>query len=410
MQADFDFFDLKAFSKATPYAALARLREDEPVSWQPLPSSRTPNDGFWLVTKHEDIVAIAQDSVGFHSNSGTLLMDHPPAGAPAPWSMIKSEFCSLDGETHRLYRGLMTPRFGPKAVADLEVGVRQLATQYVDLIASKGELNFAEDVAVRYPVSVVLGLMMGIPEEDQERAAYWSDVITAPEDPDFGAEPGAAVGAIAEMYDYAVKIVRERRADPGEDLISMLAHAKLADGTPISDEMFTHFFWSMILGSFDTTASTISTGLQALSENPDELEKLRRSPELLHSAVEEMLRYTSAVVYFRRTVTEDTVYRGIKMTKGQRVALCFAAGNRDPEVFENPNRFDITRTPNRHLAFGFGRHFCLGARLARLELRCLFEELLIRRKAEFECKGEVLRTHSNFLNRIKEQTVTFRFA
>lgn len=396
----FDFLDLDQFAKGTPYAALAELRRTEPSSWQPMPSPRDPHDGFWLVTRYADIVEISKKAELFHSNSGTLLDDHPPAPAPAPWSMVKNEFCSLDGEMHRAYRQAIAPEFAPKAIAGMRAALDKLARDVVGELCHRGSVDFAEAVAVRFPVDVVLGQLLGLPPGDRERAAYWSDVISAPEDPEFRHRPDSAIRAIAEMYDYALRLYADRCASPRADLASVIAHARLPDGTAVGLEVFSHYFWSMILGSFDTTASTIATGTEAFLDFPDEWDRLTARPELLPSAVEECLRWASAAVYFRRTVTRDTDLRGHAMKAGQRIALCYPAGNCDDEVFAEPDRFDVGRTPNNHLSFGYGAHFCLGAHLVRMELSAIFGELL-RRGVRLRKTGPVVRTRSNFLNRVK---------
>nr|WP_255207753.1 MULTISPECIES: cytochrome P450 [unclassified Myxococcus] len=198
--------------------------------------------------------------------------------------------------------------------------------------------------------------------------------------------------------------MHSRRRSPRPDVLSALANATGPEGEPVPDDMFLSYFWSLVTGAYDTTASTIAGGLLALSEFPQEREKLFADPTLVPAAVEEMLRWVTPVVYFRRTVSKDTVLDGHSIKEGQRVVMCYAAANRDEEEFPEPDVFDITRTPNRHLSFGYGPHFCLGARLARVEIGILLEEM-IRRRVIVHVRGDVLHARSNFINRIKQMPV-----
>jgi len=391
--------DLDRFSRGTPHAELAALRRAAPVAWHPLANARSERDGFWLVTSYREVVEASKRSDVFLSNHGTLLVDHPPATAPAPWTMIKSELCSLDGDVHTRYRQLAAPSFLPRIVEGLSSAIRELAVGLIDRAVARGTFDFAQELAFSLPVQVVLGLLLGIPEEDRARAAHWSDVLSAPEDPVFSDGPNAALRAVHEMYAYAKSLARARRESPRTDLASALVLSRLPDGSSMSDEMFTHYFWSMILGAFDTTASTLAGGMLALIDHPEAMDRLQRDPALLPSAIEEMLRWVSPVIYFRRTAACDTTLGGVAIREGERVALCYPAANRDETVFPEPDVFDIGRTPNEHVSFGFGRHFCLGARLARIEMRVFFEELL-RRDLRLERVGEVVHARSNFLNRI----------
>ena len=402
----FSFLDLDRFETGTPHGAFARLRRESPIHWHSMPSVKRADDGFWLLTKYRDIVYVSKNPALFCSNLGTLLIDHPPAGSPPPWSMVKSEFCSLDPPVHGIYRRIIAPSFTARAVAAMEAELHVLVNELFDGLPTTGECDFAESVAVPFPVNVVLGQLLGLPPGDREKAAYWSDVLSAPEDPHFRHTPDAAIRAVNEMYDYALKLVRDRRANPRGDLASVLAHAKTPDGSPISDDMFTHYFWSMVLGSFDTTASCLAGGVLAFLQFPDQYERLLSDPSLLASAVEEILRWVSPVIYFRRTATADTELGGKRIRCGDRVALCYPSANRDEDAFENPDVFDITRAPNDHLSFGFGPHFCLGARLARLELSVVFGEM-VKRRARMEARGTVRWARSNFLNRIKTLPVAF---
>lgn len=390
----FDFFDLETFSRGAPYAAFAELRRRGGIHWQRAPDG----SGFWLVTSHALLVEVSKRAEDFHSNSGTVLVDHPPADAPPPWTMVKNEFCSLDGSKHRSYRRIATPPFAPKALAALQPKITQAVSTVLDEALEHETIDVAEDIAVRLATTIVLCHLLGLPEQDRHRAAFWSDLISAPDDPQFRQSHETATTAIAEMYDYATELVRDRRENPRDDLASALALSQL-DGELITEDTFTHFFWSMILGSFDTTASTIASAFEAIETHPEQWARVVSGEVSVESAVEEMLRWASPVVYFRRTATHDTELAGMEILEGQKVALCYPAANRDPDVFPEPDAFDVGRTSNDHVSFGYGVHFCLGARLARMELCTLFEEI-VRRSVTTQATDEIRRTRSNFLNRI----------
>ncbi len=411
-----DFFDLDLFARGTPYAELARLRRETPVAWCKLPASMFPEqdheEGFWLVTRHRDICAISKDPTTFYSGGGTVLADAPPPTSPPSLLMVRNGFAHLDPPRHTEARRLIAPHFAPRAITALEERIRHRARLVVDRAATMGELDFVKEVAVPFPTSIVFEELLGFDERDAERATFWGDLFVRvhavpPHDREFDEVREKALFALDDMHECALRILHERRARPREDLFSVLAHMKTPEGEPMTEEMFTSYFWSLVTGAFDTTASTIAGGVLALHEVPGERERLYADRTLVTSAVEEMLRWVTPVVYFRRTVAVDTEVGGVAMKAGQRVAMCWAAANRDEEVFAEPDRFDISRTPNDHMAFGYGPHFCLGARLARVTVRMLFDELLDR-GIVVDVLGPVVRARSNFVNRIVGMPVAFR--
>jgi cytochrome P450 len=244
--------------------------------------------------------------------------------------------------------------------------------------------------------------VLGLPREDFPRAVRWSDVIAAPNDPVSRSE---GVKVVYEIYEYALAALAARRRLPKEDVLSVLAHTKTADGNYMSEEMFVRYFWSLLTGAFDTTASAISGGMLGLITFPEQYERLLCNPILLATAVEEMLRWETPTIYFRRTATADTEIRGRRINSGERVVMCYASANRDQAAFVDPDTFDIGRKPNNHLSFGHGRHFCLGANLARAEIRILFEQI-IQRNLRLQLRGDIRRARSNFQNRIKRMPVS----
>jgi cholest-4-en-3-one 26-monooxygenase len=403
----FNFLDLDLFTRDTPHAELTHLRRTAPVYWHPMPTPREPQGGFWLLTRYDDVTQTAKNTKVFASSSGTTLTDAPPPTAPVEWLMVRYGFAHLDPPEHPMHRQIIAPSFTPRAIAAFETKIRALADEILDGACAAREIDFAARVAVRFPVAVVFGAVMGLPQEDFARAARWGDVVIAPSDPEFASERGAVTGAVEDLYQYALETMAARRKNPTDDVLSALAHARTPEGKPISEAMFTRFFWSLAIGAFDTTASTIAAGMLALVRFPEQHERLRADASLLPSAVEEMLRWESPVVYFRRTATEDTEIRGRAIGRGQRVAMCFASANRDEEVFPAADTFDVGRHPNEHVAFGYGPHFCLGARLARVQTRILFERIM-ERGISVELRGEVRRARSNFINRIKRMPVVLR--
>jgi cholest-4-en-3-one 26-monooxygenase len=362
-----------------------------------------PEDGFWLITRHRDIVRIESDPALFSSHFGLTLAAAPSATVGPPWSMVRDGLTHLDPPEHSAHKQIVAPPFTPRAIAAMEARIREIATEVIDRACELREFDFATDVALRFPVAVVLGEVLGLPPEDFARAARWSDIIVAPNDPEFHQSEGMMV--VYEIYDYALRTLAARRREPKHDVLSMLAHTKVADGNYMSDEMFVRYFWSLLTGAFDTTASAISGGMLALITFPEQYEKLLLNHLMLPTAVEEMLRWETPTIYFRRTAMADTEIRGQRIQSGQWVVMCYASANRDEEEFVDPDTFDVSRSPNNHLSFGYGRHFCLGANLARAEIRILMEQL-IQRNLRLELRGETRRARSNFQNRIKQMPVS----
>jgi cytochrome P450 len=401
--AAFNFLDLNAFTEGTPFDALAQLRRESPVYWHPMPTKRQPDDGFWLVTSHRDIVSIEKRPEIFSSHCGLTIADPPPRSMGPATSMMLDGLTHLDPPEHTAHRQVVAPMFTPRAIAALEPMIRATAVSVIERALERRTVDFAIDVALRFPVTVVIGQLMGLPESDFQRVIDWSDFVVAPDDPRY--PPWTGVRVIQEMHDYGMAAIAERRRDPRGDVLSTLLATSGASGEPMSDEMFLRYFWSLLTGAFDTTASVIAGGMHALVSCSTEQDKLRANPSLIAGAVEEMLRWVTPTIYFRRTAMRDTELRQQRIRKGQRVVMCYAAANRDDEVFRDPDVFDVSRTRNDHLAFGHGQHFCLGSNLARTETRILFEEL-IKRDVRVELRGPLTRAHSNFQNRIKEMPVS----
>jgi cholest-4-en-3-one 26-monooxygenase len=406
--AGFDFFDLDRFARATPHDAFTRLRHERPVSWNRMPHLGE-NEGFWLVAKHGDICEVARQPKVFLSHGGSVLSDAIEIPHPA-WRMIRDGLCHLDAPRHGELRRLVIGPFGADAMSSLQDTIRRRAKQVLDDVADRKEFDLVREIATLFPVRVVYGDVLGFEDADLPAAAAWGDLFNRvhaipPGDREFAQIMHDSGTALDRLYNYGVKAFQSRRSSPRGDVLSLLAHLEFQDGSAISQEDFLSYFWSLAIGAYDTTASTIAGGIAALAANPRQQDALYEDPTLIESAVEEMLRWETPVIYFRRTASEDYLLNGQLIRKGDRVAMCFASGNRDEGVFASSQQFDIRRQHNPHLSFGHGAHFCLGTRLARLELRILFEELVARR-IRFRPTGETVRARSNFINRIIRMPVT----
>jgi cholest-4-en-3-one 26-monooxygenase len=311
----------------------------------------------------------------------------------------------MDPPQHTKLRLLVNKGFTPRMVGRLEEHIRDVTRSIVDDIAKRGECDFVVEVAAELPLQVIAE-MMGVPDEDRHKIFDWSNRLIGSEDPEYNVSRDEAIGAATEMFLYSSELAAEKRKRPGDDIISALLQAEV-DGHILTDTEFNLFFQLLAVAGNETTRNLISHGMLALIDNPAEREKLMADRSLLPGAIEEMLRCASPVMYMRRTATSDFELRGQKIREGDKVALWYIAANRDEEVFEDPHRFDITRDNANYVAFGGGGpHFCLGANLAKLEIRVMFEALLDR-LPDIELAGEPQRLRSNFINGIKHLPVQF---
>jgi cytochrome P450 len=399
-----DLADLDAFERGAAWPLFDALRRDAPVHWNPEPA---PNSGFWSVTRHEDIVAVDRDPQTFTSTQFVNLEEIDDELIDIRRSILES-----DGDRHRALRKLLQRDFGGQTLLKYEEFLRGLTETTVDAALRKGEFDFVKEVSADFPIRV-LARMLDVPDEDTGRLIDWGNRMIGNTDPDYadvllGHEdsdrykhlPFRSPAAL-EVFAYGRELAKQRRGGDGEDLVSKLVNRVPADGEPLTATEFDNYFLLLVVAGNETTRHTISHSMLALLQNPDQLALLQERPELIPAAVEEMLRWASPVYHFRRTATRDVELRGQHIREGDKVVMWFASGNRDEEVFADPYRFDVTRTPNDHVAFGKGSpHFCLGNNLARLEIRLMFETLLPR-LAGVELAGDVKRVRSNFVNGIK---------
>ena len=409
MTAALDRIDLDngAFVDGVPYDTFALLRREAPVWWYDWPHGR----GFWCVTRHEDVVAVHKDTQTFSSEVGaTALEDLDPDQIEARKSMLDT-----DPPRHTRLRRLVNREFTPRAVMLYEQLLRELTRVILDRALPMGEFDFIDEVAKVLPIRVLCEIL-GVPQDDNAILIELGDRMIANTDPDISdvhpASPESAAyrllpfrsPAAAELFEYGHRLAERRRSDPGEDIVSKLVHAEI-DGERLTGREFDVMFLLLVVAGNETTRQAIAHGMQALVEHPTQLERLRREPSLMPTAVDEIARWSSPVLHFRRTAACDTELRGVPIAAGDKVVTWYASANRDEEVFERPDEFDIARSPNPHLTFGGGGpHFCLGAHLAKLEVRVMFEELLPR-LASIELTAPPRRVQSNFTNALKAMPV-----
>lgn len=380
-----------------PYEAFRLLRRVAPVYRHPEPGG----PGFWAITKYDDVVRISLDSATFSSAQGTNIPDLPEDAL----RIIQMMMVNMDPPKHTQHRRTVSKGFTPKVVRELEPHIRSVATEIIDRVALKGECDFVTDVAAELPLQVIVELM-GVPLEDRHKVFDWSNQMIGAEDSEYAQMPDEGKLAAMQVFNYAHQIAEQRERDPQNDIVTVLVNAE-PGGERLTRPEFAAFFMLIAVAGNETTRNLISGAMQALIEYPEQRERLRADPTLIPVAVEEMLRWVTPVMHFRRTATRDVEIRGQKVRQGEKVVMYYSSANRDEDVFPDADVFDVTRSPNDHVAFGGGgAHFCLGSNLAKLEIRVMFEELL-RRLPDIELAGPVRRLRSNFINGIKHMPVRF---
>jgi len=391
---DIDLTNPDAFVPGVPHDWFTRLRREAPVVWHP--DENSVGGGFWAVTSYEHCVTVNRDWQTFSSMRGAVYLWDLPEAELEQQRML---MLNMDPPLHTRYRLLVNKGFTPRMVAALEKQMRERTRDILERVAQRGECDFVVDVAAELPLQVIADLM-GVPQEDRHKIFEWSNRMIGGEDPEYALTEEDRAMASMELYAYSSELAAQRRVDPRDDLISILTQAEV-EGERLSELEIDLFFLLLAVAGNETTRNLISHGILALLDNPDQLARLRADRSLMGSAIEEMLRWGTPVMNFRRTATHDTELGGQQIREGDKVVFWHISANRDDAVFDDPFRFDIARSPNEHMAFGSGGpHYCLGANLARLEIRVMFEELLDR-FTEMEVVGEVSRLRSNFINGIK---------
>lgn len=398
--SDVDLNDPDNFVPGVPHEMFEVLRREAPVYAHPDPWGH-----YWCITRHADLVEMNRNAKVFSSwLGGTNIPDLPEDDL----GMTRQIMLNMDAPEHTKMRKLVNAGFTPRRIRQLEDVLQQRATSIVDAIVERGECEFVEEVAAELPLQAIADFL-GVPQEDRKILFELSNRLIGFDDPEFAANADTAMDAAAEMFVYAQQMADDHRANPRDDIVGDLLAAEV-DGEKLDDMGFNLFFLLLAVAGNETTRNSISHGMLALIEHPGERQKLLDDPSRRDSAVEEMLRWASPVMHFRRTTREDVVLGGQEINAGERVVMWHISANRDEAVFDDPYAFDIDRGPNPHLmhvAFGGGGpHFCLGANLARAEMRIMFDELL-RRCPDMELAGPVERLRSNFINGIKRMPVTF---
>jgi len=402
MQPQIDLLDRDRFTQGIPHEWFTWLRANAPVFHHDEPDG----DGFWVITRYDDIVTANRDAGSFSSSQdlgGVVMLEGPTAPLPGT-EMAGNMMLFMDPPNHTRYRKLVNRGFTPRMISALEIHVRDLTVGIVEAARAKGECDFVVDVAAELPLEVIAELL-GVPREDRHKLFDWSNRMVGSEDPEYQVSDEHVTQAQIEMFMYAQDLATQRRAEPREDIVSTLLAAEI-DGDELSDMDFNLFFMLLSVAGNETTRNAIAHGMNAFLEHPDQWDLLVADPDArIAGAVEEILRWASPVLYFRRNATRDVVLGGETIRQGDKISLWYVSANRDEAIFDEPFRFDITRDPNPHIAFGGGGpHFCLGAQLARLEIRVLFEELA-RRTPELEALGAPERLRSNFIGGIKHLPV-----
>jgi cytochrome P450 len=389
------------------HTALTHLRASNPVAWVDNPPYRP----FWAITKHADIMAIERDNELFLSEPRPLL------STAAADDMAKEQLeagmglrtlIHMDDPHHRKVRQIGADWFRPKAMRDLKVRVDELAKRYVDKMAEIGpKCDFVTDIAVDFPLYVIMSLL-GLPESDFGRMHALTQEMFGGDDDEYKRDGGSLEDQLAVLMDffaYFSRLTASRREHPTDDLASAIANGRI-DGEPLSDVDTASYYVIVASAGHDTTKDAISGGMRALIDNPGELDRLRSDPALMGTAVEEMIRWSTPVKEFMRTASADATVRGVDIAKGESVYLAYVSGNRDEEVFNDPFRFDVARDPNKHVAFGYGVHFCLGAALARMEMNSLFTELVARLES-IELGGTPELSATTFVGGLKHLPISY---
>ncbi|MFP6794099.1 MAG: cytochrome P450 [Pseudomonadales bacterium] len=395
-----------------------RMRREEPVAWCPEPWG---GPGFWSVTKYDDIQFVSKNPGQFSSDGKlggiTLPSDEMirnrmkedgieiVEGEAAEGNLFQSgtSMIMMDPPHHVQNRRVVAPGFTPQKLDDLTPRIQERAREILCNIEGKDEVEFISSVAAELPIQM-LAELFGIDQELRHKLFEWSNIIIGGDDPDIVVSPEQVRTAIMELVTFGMEQYEQRKESPGNDLISMLVHTKV-NGQPVDLGDYLSTLLLLVVAGNETTRNSISGGVLALSENPEEKRKLLEDPSLIPAAVDEIIRWVHPVIYMRRTATEDTMIGEQAVRKGDKLALWYMSGNRDEDKWQDPFEFNVSRQGTRHLSFGYGQHLCIGWRLAEIQLRVLLEELLIR-YPNIAVKGEVNRMKTNFLNSIKSMQVT----
>ncbi len=404
---DIDLVNPDNYVEHVPVEWFDHLRQDHPVVWHPEPG---PNRGFWAVTRYDDLTAVHMDWETYSSELGAVALEELDAEQLG----IRKSMLETDPPRHTELRRICSKRFSARGVGKYEDWIRDVAKDVLDQALPMGEFDFVSEISRELPIRFLCSIFT-VPQDDAPQLITWGDNMIAHQDPDLSAAVVDRVDTEAyrflpfrsptalQLFEYADRQRTQRLAEPAEDVIQALTVAQ-SEGA-LNEREFHNYFALLLIAGNETTRHTISQGMLALMQHPEQLQLLRDEPDLIPSATEEILRWATPVLHFRRTAARDAELRGQQIRTGDKVVTWYISANFDPEVFPDPRTFDVTRTPNDHVTFGpGGPHFCLGAHLARLETKILFQELIPRLET-IEPAGSVERIRSNFVNGIKRMPV-----
>jgi cholest-4-en-3-one 26-monooxygenase len=398
-----DLLDADTFADGVPHAAFREVREAQPVFWFPQPGGH--RDGFWVVTRLADVQEVSRTPETFSSATrGAILSLGSADEEDAGLAMTQLLMLNMDAPGHGRLRNIVSRAFTPRVIRGLEDRLAAITDEIVDRALTRGEGDFVADIAAELPLIAICELI-GIPESDRHRIYDWTNRLVGFDDPEFVSSPEDGAIAMAEMYGYANELAEQRQASPGNDIITRLLEAD-ADGEKLSVEEFDMFFLMLCVAGNETTRNAISHGMRAFFEHPEQWELFKRDRPV-ETAVDEILRWATPVIEFQRTATRDCVLGGQQIRAGERVVIYYSSANRDGSVIADPDRFDVTRTDNDHVAFGGGGpHFCLGAQLARAEIRLVFQAVADR-MPDIAPTAPARTLRSMFLDGIKELPVRY---
>ena len=384
------------------------MRREDPVSWVE-PDQFRP---FWAITKHEDIIEIEKQNELFINDPRTTLMDIPTEDAIKEFTggshLLVRSLVHMDNPDHQLYRSLTQKWFAPPNLESLKKDIRNIAKEYVNKMVDHGnECDFAKDVAIFYPLRVIMSIL-GVPKEDEPRMLRLTQELFGGRDEDMirdESETSSESNTITDFFEYFNALTEDRRKNPTNDVSSVIANAK------INNEQLGHleamsYYIIIATAGHDTTSSSTAGGILALIENPDQLSKLKNNPSLMTSAVEETIRWVTPVKNFFRTATQNYDLKDREIKKDDSILLCYPSGNRDEEIFDDPFKFKVDRSPNRHLAVGHGAHLCLGKYLAKIEMEIFYEELF-KKIDNIQLNGEPEWVKASFVSGLKSLPIKY---
>ena len=397
---EIDLIDGRNFVAGVPYGWFAELRREAPAFWHP--EAAAPRGGFWAITRYDDCVQVNRDWENFSSaRRGSLFPDMDDDQLAQQQLMM----VNMDPTMHTRYRRLVNKGFTPRMVRDLEESIHRSADAIIDEVIETGRADFVTQISAELPLQVIAELL-GVPQEDRHRMFEWSNRMVGNEDPEYQDQTALALTSAMELYAYASELFAKKRIDPHADLMSALTTVEI-DGERLSDMELELFFLLLTVAGNETTRNLMSGAMHAFFQYPEQWQRLLDDRSLLPTAVDEMLRFVTPVMNFRRTAMVDAELSGTRIAAGDKVVFFHASANRDEDIFGDPDTFDVGRDPNPHIAFGGGGpHFCLGTNLARMEIRVMFEHLLDR-MPDIRQDGEVQRLQSQFINGVKHIPVAF---